>query len=56
MKRLLFWLRYGTIRAEVRDSIEGIICEIAYIDRFGRVVGYWAHGYYEPDLPYQGQQ
>jgi len=37
------------------DSIDFLPCEIEYKDATGKIVGYWAYGYWEPDLPYQGQ-
>ena len=41
-------------RSQVRDSINHEPCEIAYYDRHGVMIGYWAYGSYDPDLPYQG--
>lgn len=32
----------------------GVPSEIEYRDESGEVVGYWAYGYYDPSLPYQG--
>jgi len=54
MRALVKWIRFGTIREEVRDTINGLACEVAYIGRFGKVVGYWAYGHYDHTMPYRG--
>ena len=52
---LSFWFVaiYGKITIKVEDSIDWRECERSYWAR-GRLVGYWAYGYYDPELPYQG--
>ena len=54
LKRLWTWIRFGTITEQIKESINGIPCEIDYIDRRGKVVGFWAYGCWHPDYPYQG--
>ena len=49
------WVRFGTITERIKDSINGIPCEIEYVVRWGRVVGFWAYGYWDPSGPYQGK-
>lgn len=39
---------------KVKDWINHQPCEIEYYDEQGVVIGYWAYGSYDPDLPYQG--
>ena len=39
----------------VKDTINGYPCEVAVHDSTGSLVGYWAYGYYEPELPYNGE-
>lgn len=49
------WLRFGTVTSKVVSDINGVSCEVAYYGRGGRMVGYWAYGYYDPAFPYQGR-
>lgn len=53
LRRFWVWLRFGTIREEVRSVDGGVASEVAFIGRFNRVVGYWAYGHYDPSLPYK---
>lgn len=46
-------IRFGTVKKEVRVRIGGEVCEVAYLNRKGKIVGYWAYGYYDPSLPYR---
>jgi hypothetical protein len=48
------WIRFGDITEHVTDSIEGIACEVEYRGRAGKVVGFWAYGYFCHDYPYRG--
>jgi len=52
--RIVEWIRFGTIRSVVVDRIDYTVCEIKYLGRFNRCVGYWAYGYFDPELPYKG--
>jgi hypothetical protein len=54
IRRFVRWLRWGTISERVVCSIEGTSAEIEFTDRWGRVIGYWAYGSFDPRLPYQG--
>lgn len=48
------YLRFGKITEVVVDRINGIPCEICYLDRNGKEVGYWAYGHFDPRGPYRG--
>lgn len=54
MNKLIQWIRFGKIKATVKATDGGVASEIEYTGRFGRVVGYWAYGFYDPAFPYQG--
>lgn len=56
LRRLWLWLRFGRITEHVLAVDGGVASEIELHDRFGRVVGYWAYGFYDPHFPYRGQQ
>jgi len=34
---------------------DNVPAEIEYQDEDGKVIGYWAYGRFDPDLPYQGE-
>jgi len=51
---LMQWIRFGAIKERVVDRIEGTACEVEFTGRFGKVVGYWAYGAFDPSCPYQG--
>ncbi len=53
-KRWWQWIRFGEISEQVKSIDGGCASEIAYYDRFGRMVGYWAYGSFDPNLPYRG--
>lgn len=53
-KKLRYTLFGGTVREVVKDRMEYIILEYGYYEG-EQLVGYWAHGYYDPSLPYTGQ-
>ena len=38
--------------AHYKDRIEGVVSEVEYRDENGVVVGYWAFGSFDPNLPY----
>lgn len=54
MKHIWNWIRFGKVRTLTADTINGIPCEVYYIGRFNRVVGFWAYGSFDPSFPYQG--
>ena len=53
--RLYFLIRFGTVTSRIIESVNSTPCEIAYYDRRGREIGYWAYGNYHPRMPYRGQ-
>ena len=53
-KRFYVWFCYGLITEKVKDSLDGLPCEIAYYNIEGELVGYWAYSYFDPKLPYKG--
>lgn len=54
--RLWRWIKWGKLRTEtVATAGHDVPAEIQYLDRFGRVVGYWAYGSFDPSYPYRGQ-
>jgi len=55
MKKLIKWIRFGKITEKVKAVDGGHASEIEYRGRFGKVVGYWAYGSYDPSLPYKGE-
>jgi hypothetical protein len=52
--KLITWLRFGRITEKVISVDGGVASEVAYIGRFGRIVGYWAYGSFDPAMPYRG--
>lgn len=46
----------GKIFSKVIDTYAGYPCEIAYYDIDGILIGYYAYGAYDPDLPYKGEK
>lgn len=43
------------VKATIKDTINGLACEIEYKSKLtGNVVGYWAYGNYDQELPYTG--
>lgn len=53
--RSWIWVRFGKVRNEIKDTINGIPCEIAFYGRKGRMIGYWAYGSFDPSFPYREQ-
>jgi len=55
LKTIYVWIRFGRITEKVVGTAgHGVPAEIEYRGRFGRVVGYWAYGSFDPYLPYKG--
>lgn len=49
------WIRFGHVTEKVMATVgDGVVSEIEYRGRGGKMVGYWAYGYFDPKLPYQG--
>lgn len=50
------WLRFGTLTERTVAVMDGwCVMEIEYKDCRGNIVGWWAHGSFDPSLPYRGQ-
>ena len=49
----LQWLRFGTVTETVTAVDGGVPSEIEFRGRFGRLVGFWAYGSFDPSLPYR---
>ena len=51
------WLRFGRLYERVTDTLDGHLVMEYEVRSFrsGRIVGYWAHGYFDPGMPYTGQ-
>jgi len=54
IRKFYLWLRFGTIRSEVRAVDGGVASEIEYFGRFNKSIGYWAYGSFDPSGPYRG--
>jgi len=54
VKKWWQWIRFGKIIEVVKSIDGGVVSELAYYDRFNRLVGYWAYGSFDPTLPYRG--
>lgn len=51
-----FTAKYGEIKEVVVDILDGhTLMESKFVDKDGQILGYWAHGSFEPFMPYQGQ-
>lgn len=48
------WVRFGTIVETIKSAEGSVVYEVEYRGRGNKVIGYWAHGYFDPKLPYQG--
>lgn len=48
-------IRYGQLTENVVGTAgDNVAAEIEYVDKKGRLIGFWAYGYWHPDYPYQG--
>lgn len=55
IRRRYVALRYGTLTEHVTGTVGDCVpAEIEYRDSKGRVIGFWAYGYWHPDYPFQG--
>lgn len=55
--RFAFWLQCGKVY-EGKYCLfheQGLVCEMQYTNGKGKTIGYWAYGFYDSQLPYQGQ-
>jgi hypothetical protein len=56
LKRFYIWVRFGKITKRVTATAgDNVPAEIEYLDRRGRVVGFWAYGDWHPRYPYRGE-
>jgi hypothetical protein len=54
--RLIRRVRFGRITERVVATAgHSVPAEIEYLDRRGRVIGFWAYGAWHPDYPYRGE-
>jgi hypothetical protein len=57
LQKIIDWAECLSVDETIKDTINGIPCEIEYRSKLtGNVVGYWAYGYYDPNLPYNGDK
>ena len=55
-KALLRKIRFGKITSKIIATAgDNVPAEIEYYGRGGKLIGFWAYGYFQPNLPYQGQ-
>jgi hypothetical protein len=54
IRRAWEWIRFGRITCVIKAVDGGVVSEEAYYGRGGRLVGYWAHGYWDPSMLYRG--
>ena len=40
--------------ARTVETVQGVPAEVEYTNQNGEVIGYWAYGEFDPNLPYQG--
>lgn len=55
------WFWEDEIDLEVADEVirsidANVVSEIEYLNKAGERIGYWAYGYFDPSLPYQGDE
>ena len=56
LRRAISRIRFGKVTRRIIAVIEDTPCEIAYYDRKGRIIGYWAYGCFDPNGLYRGEQ
>ena len=50
------WVKWGRLKEGKTYATEWGVMEYEVLSaRFGKVVGYWAYGSFDPCFPYQGQ-
>lgn len=54
LKRAWQRIRFGRVTEKVMSVDGGVVSEVAYVDRNGKIVGYWAYGSFDPSFPYKG--
>ena len=53
--KIINWIRFGQITSKIKETINGIVAEEEFYGRRKKIIGYWAYGYFDPNLPYQGR-
>ena len=53
-KKIYIKLRWGEVRSEIKETIEGFVCEEDFYDEEGNLIGQWCYGEWSPNLPFQG--
>ena len=55
LKRIWQKIRFGKITAKtIGTAGDNVPAEVEYYGRGGKVIGFWAYGYFDPKYPYQG--
>lgn len=54
LRQAWHWLRFGNITETTKAVDGGVVSEIEYRGRHGKIVGYWAYGSFDPAFPYRG--
>lgn len=54
LHKAYLWIRFGKIHSVIRSIDGDVASEIEYIDHYGKAVGYWAYGKFDPAYPYRG--
>ena len=55
LKRIWHKIRFRKITAKtIGTAGDNVPAEIEYYGRSGKVIGFWAYGYFDPKYPYQG--
>lgn len=55
LTEFIWWLRWGQITERVVDQIENTVCEKEALDCYGRRIGYWGYGSWDPSYPFPGR-
>ena len=56
IKKCISILRFGKVRLVIKATEANVPSEYEILDRNNKVVGYWAFGIYDPNMPYKGEQ
>lgn len=54
--KLFEYKKFGKIKETVKVYGEGGAWEIEYTGHNGKIIGYWAYGNWDPNLPYPGSK
>jgi len=56
IKKYISILRFGKVGLVMKAAEANVPSEYEILDRNNKVVGYWALGSYDPNMPYKGEQ